>query len=53
MSALKKQTEFDFSYKPYHADKAILTLAPEHGKLLCSNKYVNGWSTVGKNDVKF
>ncbi|KAA0055834.1 hypothetical protein E5676_scaffold901G00060 [Cucumis melo var. makuwa] len=46
MFSLKKQSEIEFSYKPFQVDKVILFLAPEHAKLLCSNKNANGWSTV-------
>ncbi|KAA0047795.1 nardilysin-like protein [Cucumis melo var. makuwa] len=53
MFSLKKQPEIEFSYNPFQVDKAILSLAPEHAKLLCSNRNANGWSTVGNYQVKF
>lgn len=53
MVALKKQTEFEFSFKPIHVDKAIINLSPENAKLLCSNKCPQGWSTVGNFYVRF
>lgn len=54
MTTLKRQTEFEFSYKPFHTDKAIINIACEHALLLCSNECVNErWSTVGRLYVKF
>lgn len=53
MFSLKRQSEMEFSYKPFQADKAILYLSPDHAKLLCSNKSANGWSTIGNYQVKF
>ena len=53
MATLKRQTKIEFSYKLFHADKALLTMAPEHAKLLYSKRYTNGWTTVGKHYVIF
>uniref|UniRef100_A0A9I9DN18 DUF4283 domain-containing protein n=1 Tax=Cucumis melo TaxID=3656 RepID=A0A9I9DN18_CUCME len=53
MFSLKRQSEMEFSYKSFQADKAILYLNPDHAKLLCSNKSANGWSTVRNYQVKF
>ncbi|KAA0040719.1 hypothetical protein E5676_scaffold189G00100 [Cucumis melo var. makuwa] len=53
MFTLKKQTEIEFSYEPFHANKAILTPFEDNANLLCSNKSINGWTTVGNSQVKF
>lgn len=53
MFTLKRQTELEFSYKPFQPDKAILSLTTEDAKLLCSNKSTNVWTTVGYYYVRF
>lgn len=53
MKAIQRQTEFKFTYKQFHADKAIINIAREYALLLCSNKCDNGWSTVRKHFVRF
>ncbi|TYK04225.1 hypothetical protein E5676_scaffold24967G00330 [Cucumis melo var. makuwa] len=46
-STTTRQSEMEFSNKSFQAGKAIHYLNPDHAKLFCSNKSVNGWSTVG------
>ncbi|KAA0038838.1 hypothetical protein E5676_scaffold1121G00580 [Cucumis melo var. makuwa] len=48
---LKKQTEKEFTYIPFHSEKALVNFKePIPANLLCQNR---GWSMVGKYFVKF
>ncbi|KAA0051807.1 hypothetical protein E5676_scaffold609G00990 [Cucumis melo var. makuwa] len=48
---LKEQLDTTVSYKPFHADKALIFFKDiEQANLICKNK---GWTTVGHFYVKF
>ena len=48
---LKEQLDLPISYKPFHANKALILFEDkEKANLICKNK---GWTTVGRFYVKF